>query len=198
MPQYYDKFSLERAAAVLNRENTEKYGMDFFFNLQKKFGNDIDLTKVVHAAKERVQAENRATVEKFGQFHVGLPEQIEQQQRLLQQLNNSDNMKNTQLKQKKTGKKRNRENDGDEEMPIGYAASEQLIIQRIQKETKEKYLEKEAKKRKKEEAKTGKRRRQKAEQEAANNTSQQKKNFRQSAQHQEVVATKKTAIQETG
>ena len=44
-----------------------------FFNLQKKFGNDIDLTKVVHAAKERVQAENRATVEKFGQFHVGLP-----------------------------------------------------------------------------------------------------------------------------
>ena len=197
MPHYYDKISLERAAAVLTRENAEKHGMDFF-NLQKKFGNDIDLTKVVHAAKERVQAENRATVEKFGQFHVGLPEQIEQKQRLLQQLNNSDNMKNTRRKQKKTGGKRNRENDGDEGMPIGYAASEQLIIQRIQKETKEKYLEKEAKKRKKEEAKTGKRRRQKAEQEAANNTSQQKKNFRQSAQHQEVVATKKTAIQETG
>ena len=54
------------------------------------------------AAKERVQAENRATVEKFGQFHVGLPEQIEQKQRLLQQLNNSDNMKNTRRKQKKT------------------------------------------------------------------------------------------------
>ena len=82
-------------------------------------------------------------------------------------------------------------------MPIGYAASEQLIRQRIQKETKEKYLEKEAKKRKKEKSKLEKETT-KAEQEAANNTSQQKKNFRQSAQHQEVVATKKTAIQETG
>ena len=100
---------------MLTRENAEKHGDGFFFNLQKKFGNDIDLTKVVHAAKERVQAENRTALEKFGQFHVSLPEQIEQKQRLLQQLNNSDNMKNTVRKQKKTGGKRNRENDGDEE-----------------------------------------------------------------------------------
>ena len=186
-PHYYDQISLDKAAAVLNGENAEEHVKDFYNSQKRMFGNDINLTKVVRAAKERVQAENRATAE-LGQFHVGAPEQ---QQRLLQQWSHSNN-----VKLQGVGVKRNREEGGDgreEEFPLGYAASEQLIRQRLAKEAEQKYIEKRIKK---EKSKLEKRKF--ASQGELDKAASQKKNFRQSAQYQEVVATKKTTIQETG
>jgi len=182
-PHYYDQISLDKAAAVLNGENAEKHVKNFYNSQKRKFGNDIDLSKVVRAAKERVQAENRAAAEKLGQFHVGLPEQ--QKQHLLQQWSHS---------KQGAGVGRIREREA-ELMPLGYAASEQLKRQRLQKEAELKYVDK---RRKKEESKVEKRRMQLAAQGGHDTVAQQKKNFRQSAQYQEVVATKKMSIQETG
>jgi hypothetical protein len=191
-PHYYDQISLDKAAAVLNGENAEKHVKDFYNRQKRKFGNDIDLTKVVRAAKERVQAENRATAEKLGQFHVGLPEQ--QKQHLLQQWSHLNNVESTVLKKQRAGVGRIREREA-ELMPLGQAASEQLKRQRLQKEAELKYVDK---RRKMEESKVEKRRMQLAAQGGYDTVAQQKKNFRQSAQYQEVVATKKTSIQETG
>ena len=191
-PHYYDQISLDKAAAVLNGEDAEKHVKDFYNSQKRKFGNDIDLTKVVRAAKERVQAENRATAEKLGQFHVGLPEQ--QKQHLLQQWSHSNNVESTVLKKQRAGVGRIREREA-ELMPLGQAASEQLKRQRLQKEAELKYVDK---RRKMEESKVEKRRMQLAAQGGYDTVAQQKKNFRQSAQYQEVVATKKTSIQETG
>jgi hypothetical protein len=191
-PHYYDQISLDKAAAVLNGENAEKHVKDFYNRQKRKFGNDIDLTKVVRAAKERVQAENRATAEKLGQFHVGLPEQ--QKQHLLQQWSHLSNVESTVLKKQRAGVGRIREREA-ELMPLGQAASEQLKRQRLQKEAELKYVDK---RRKMEESKVEKRRMQLAAQGGYDTVAQQKKNFRQSAQYQEVVATKKTSIQETG
>jgi hypothetical protein len=82
------------------------------------------------------------------------------------------------------GVKRNREEGGDgreEEFPLGYAASEQLIRQRLAKEAEQKYIEKRIKK---EKSKLEKRKF--ASQGELDKAASQKKNFRQSAQYQEL------------
>jgi hypothetical protein len=175
-PSYHDQISLERAAAVLNGENAEQYVRDLANKQNRRFGNDIDLKRVVLAAKERVQAENAANVEKLGQYIVlgegNVHDQIRQQTQLYHELK--------QQNMNKSGNKRTRE-----ELPLGYAASKQLERQRWEQQEQHRLLEKEAKRKRKYEMKK------------ELNQEQQQQNFRQSNQYRDAV-TKKTAITETG